>query len=662
MPAPAPARVPGVYLLPEAPSAALPPEPMDVCGFVGVAPRGPAWELVEDTTWATAGRPARARSVAVPVESWDDYEERFGGCEGPGLLPHAVAAFFGQGGRRAWVVRVVPDGPAPAGDPPGCTVLVLGRQVRTGADGSVRLRARNEGSWGDRVEARLSWRTRPLPLPGVEGAALVLPAGAAVEPGSRLRLASAEGVAVLRRVTTTVHRPFSDRPGGERLALLDAAPGLLPAAVDIVEAVLDVVDRDPSRSRQERHTGLGLAPEHPRWLGAVLEAESRLVALAAGVGELRPADPGLAPAESSVDRAGDDRAAQITPAAVLGTADLPDDAPPGGVAALLDAPEVATVVVPDLYSPAEAAEHSDVGDPLTLAGGGFAPCVVLPPRVAAPVAPPPPLPGLRRDPGLPADLADITALQRRLVAFGERSRLAVLLDVPPGLALRRALAWRAGFDSSYAAVYGPWPRAVPPGGGGLVRVPPSAFAAGVIARVERAEGLARGPAHVLLGGAVDVPTALGHAEHDALHAGNVNVLRLDRDGVRLLGARTTSTARAWRALTTRRIVTSVERTLERQMAWAVFEPNSAALRADLRVRVEHLLQDLFARGAFAGASPADSFFVRTADGPALALESDAGVVLCEIGLAPAEPAEYLLVRLVRDGDGGLRATSEAGRG
>ena len=93
---------PGVYYAVAAPTRRLAAEPMDVAAFVGVAPRGPAWVRIDDPL-LVSGVPerARARSVAVPVDSWDDYVERFGAFEAPGLLPHAVAAFFAQGGRRA---------------------------------------------------------------------------------------------------------------------------------------------------------------------------------------------------------------------------------------------------------------------------------------------------------------------------------------------------------------------------------------------------------------------------------------------------------------------------------------------------------------------------------------------------------------------------------
>ena len=105
---------PGIYPYPDVPLRALTGVRMDVCAFVGVAPRGPARVPVFDEHWrddvpcVEPERPRR-RTVAVPVESFDEYRRFYGGCEGPGLLPYAVAAFFDQGGRRAYIARIVHD-------------------------------------------------------------------------------------------------------------------------------------------------------------------------------------------------------------------------------------------------------------------------------------------------------------------------------------------------------------------------------------------------------------------------------------------------------------------------------------------------------------------------------------------------------------------------
>src|SRR5258708_30572064 len=107
---------------------------MDVCAFAGVAPRGPARtrETLSDRSVARRG------STAVAIESWDEYVRLYGAFEGRGRLPYAVSAFFDQGGRCAYVVRIVhwyDDADDDAG-------------VATGTLGPVGLRARNEGSWG----------------------------------------------------------------------------------------------------------------------------------------------------------------------------------------------------------------------------------------------------------------------------------------------------------------------------------------------------------------------------------------------------------------------------------------------------------------------------------------------------------------------------------
>jgi len=106
---------PGIYTLPAEPIRQLTGERMDVCAFVGVAPRGPCRVPVVDET--SGGTPTTGACViplvpaiaalAAAVESFDGLPASVRGFDGPGLLPYAVASFFEQGGRRAYIVRVV---------------------------------------------------------------------------------------------------------------------------------------------------------------------------------------------------------------------------------------------------------------------------------------------------------------------------------------------------------------------------------------------------------------------------------------------------------------------------------------------------------------------------------------------------------------------------
>lgn len=692
---------PGVYLAPDLVAAPSLGVRMDVCAFVGVAPRGPAWERVADAGYdddVLAAR--RARSTPVAVESWAEYTELFGAFEGPGLLPYAVAGFFAQGGRRAYVQRVVPGeprptmdphapGPAPdlpATEPPACAVLVFDTtQVVGAADDAVdlagatdrvRLRARNEGSWGNRLTASLSFTASALQRPGLDAAGnLVLGTGVSVVPGDLLRVRTLDGVVQLRTVMRIDATPV------RRTAVLDRIVVGALVSVDVVTATLHVVDTDPAHPREERFDAAGLRSAHPRWLGTQL-GESRLVelaqvrdpgSLAHDLQAITPTDPALPavgavrPADGSAD--GQDRYPLLTFTDVLGPLGLllgAEEVAPDGLdalAAVIDAADPgapASLVVADLYEPREAPDRDDVGVPQTVAGPGFDLCVQLPGVPSQPAADAG-LIGLRLDPSVPQDRARIVTLQQAVVSAAERLGIVALLDVPPGLRPAQVLAWRSAFDSCWAAAWHGWLRT--PVGDTLVTVPPTGNAAGLIAATELSRGLPTGPALTTLAGVVAVAEGVGAAvgtldpqQLGNLHRAGINLALPDRDGVVFSAARTLAGDPQWRQLTARRVVAMIERSVRSGLAWAAFEPNDTTLRTRIATAVDALLRELFAAGAFAGATPADSYFVRTSPPGAVGAPGEADLV-CEIGVAPSEPTEYLLVRVLRADDGTL--TTEA---
>ena len=674
---------PGVYHEPPAPFQALTGVRMDVCAFVGVAPRGPARVPVvgpfgdkvwpDDVPCVEAERPS-LRSVAVRVDSWDQYRRLYGSFEGAGLLPFAVASFFEQGGRRAYVVRIVHDyGPGHAGDRPG--VASAGFQDLAGGGGvPVKLWARNEGVWGNSLRARLSFTTTPLTPQSMIGGELVLFPTDPLSAGSLLRISYADMTRELRMVTYVDVKPPASGLGLVKVATLDGA--LRPNAVqaELVEGTLDLDDGDRRYPRRERHEHLGLGFGHPRWAANVLCYESELVFpdLAWSLGQLNPVDVTLLPAQTGAWTGGADLSAQIDPQDFFDSQWVPgDEDPAAGVHALLQVDEVAMLVAPDLYSPDPVRPVEDVANPATLAGKDFERCLQVPPP---PPAPPdvPDLIGLRLNPQIPADLETISELQLKLVDVAEQASLVALLDVPPRLHPRQILAWRARFDSTYAACYHPWlkvvqtedlqlapsarrvqtPPPVPPGA--LVDVNPSAVAAGVIANREWLYGVPFGPANELTQWVIDVVETVSPANHDRLHQAAINVYLKERDGVRLTAARTLSHDPAYRQLSVRRLMTMLVRVLDREMQFLVFEPNNGALRSYVEVMLDSFLRRLYAAGAFKGANETEAFFVRADDSLNPAWVSDQGQLIVEIGVAPAEPLEFIVLRINRDGDGTLR--------
>ena len=656
-----PLRAPGVYPYPDAPLVTLTGVRMDVCAFCGVAPRGPARVPVVNEKWPDTapqvepGRPIN-RTQAYAVDSFTTYQQLYGGFKGPGLLPYAVATFFEQGGQRAYIVRIVHD--YGAGDPRNAQRVAIGTVLgATTTGGPLLMRASNEGSWGNLLHVQLSFQTSPISFESATPTQLIFDETAVIVAGDTLRLTLSGGNRVRRVVSAVFPQPRPGATGIQLIGILDLpAPGVAESA----EVVTGILDIDDGAGNVEELRGLGLSSAHPHWMATVLCNESALV-----FPDVSWSDSDIIPDRIDLDtvtppdnqfQGGDDGWAQVTPGDFFdGNWSIADEDPGQGVQCLAHLSDLSLVVAPDLYSPVSMAPVENIIDPVSLAGPDFESCVdltVSPPQSVASYD----LSGLRLDPQDPADLQQITSRQQQLVAFAEAVRqFVVLLDVPPGLTQRRILNWRAAFDSTYAACYHPWlqvsrrddSRSDP------VNIPPSAVAAGIIAAAANQFGVSTGPANMLAAQVVDVRDAVTSARHDQLHPLGINVYLRERDGIRLTAARTLSRDPQYRQLSVRRLIVLIRLTLYQQMQWVVFEPNSAALRLEIRLLLENFLRGLFRQGAFRGATEDKSFFVRCDETNNPPYITDAGRLIAEIGVAPSEPIEFILVRLSREGDGTL---------
>lgn len=116
-------RTPGVHLEFVRARQAVRPRHTDVTGLVGIAERGPLL-------------------TPMRVQGFSEFVTAFGGHLPGGYLAYAVQAFFANGGRVAWVVRVAHRDSARAAE------LVLA-DVHGGP--SVRLRAVEPGRWAHRT-------------------------------------------------------------------------------------------------------------------------------------------------------------------------------------------------------------------------------------------------------------------------------------------------------------------------------------------------------------------------------------------------------------------------------------------------------------------------------------------------------------------------------
>jgi hypothetical protein len=235
-------RLPGVVCRTELPPAGEAPLRLDVAGFAGFAERGPL-------------------NVPVPLEDFSQYIAVFGGdlmvARDGGRpvyahLPGAVAAFFDNGGRRCYVVRVADEARAYANR------FALPGLVAIGGPGEYRrivATATSAGRWSDRLTVNTQLRRRPLPLypPAAAGPplgafelALELPTTLPLGPGDLLALTfdgptrsqwlfpvSAATRTSPAAATTRGERVLAQAGPGAVRAFDQAAPSPLPAVLGV---------------------------------------------------------------------------------------------------------------------------------------------------------------------------------------------------------------------------------------------------------------------------------------------------------------------------------------------------------------------------------------------------------------------------------------------
>ena len=240
-----------------------------------------------------------------------------------------------------------------------------------------------------------------------------------------------------------------------------------------------------------------------------------------------------------------------------------------------------------------------------------------------------------------------------------RRRAMLLVDAPA--------AWRTAADAEEAARAGRgfpvaadaalfFPRLVLPDpldGERPAPCAPAAAVAGLYARSDRAAGVWKAPAgpEAVLRGVGGLSLDLGGEEARRLAAAGVNVVRR-LPGLRhaVWGARTTLGADGvatidpeWKYVPVRRLFLFLEESIDRGTEWAVFEPNDEPLWARLRHAAAVFLDDLFRRGAFAGRTAEEAYFVRCDATTTTAADRERGTVTIEVGFAPARPAEFVIV-------------------
>lgn len=211
--------------------------------------------------------------------------------------------------------------------------------------------------------------------------------------------------------------------------------------------------------------------------------------------------------------------------------------------------------------------------------------------------------------------------------------------------------------SSHAAAYYPWVEMPNLNGDGSKKFyPPTAFAAGACAQVDRTIGTHKAPANLLVPGAIDVErnadgtSVMTDAVREYLNGRNINAIApISGEGIKIYGTRILAPAGETRVafVHQRRMLNMLYYSLKLGYAWAVFQTvdGTGRLFRDLAQTGKGLLRPLWQAGALFGATEEEAFSVVADSSNNPPEELDNGRVHVQVGVKLSPTAEQVIINI-----------------
>lgn len=557
-----------------------------IVGFLGITERGPS-------------------HVPVRVSGVSQFHEVFGDFPQGGFLAPAVEAFFRNGGRECYVVRVVHRSGGRGDFAWPASLRLLDRHGQP----TLLIEAASEGLWGNAI--RVSVRVQPprvqtiLTLDAAAGdCEATIRSTHGFRSGTLVRFYNGAGEE-FRFITTVAEKTIGwslDEP---------LQRGFAASAPTYLEPVEFEV-RVNCPFANEVFRDLSMHPGSPAFVERVVADRSRLIR-AKTLSSPSPSPWNLpATVEGAALEGGRDGVEDLTPDDFIGMTGGPGERT--GLQSLELIEEVDLLAIPDLMWLFQRNQKT---------------------------------------PGRPfSTLKDVEVVHDAMISQCERlnDRFAILDSPFPDLP-SRTREYRLQFDTRFAALYFPW--VVLERRGEPLVMPPSGHVAGVIARCDANMGVHRPPANEVIHGAEDLTVILRDEDIGALNAEGINCLRsASVRGLRVWGARVVCSDPQYRYINVRRTMNAIVKAMNQHLQWVVFEPNVPSLWKTLTRNITDFLVDLWRKGYFTGRTPEEAFFVKCDEETNPPEERDAGRLLIEVGVAPVRPAEYLVLRVAQEMQGG----------
>jgi uncharacterized protein len=633
---------PGVYIE-HVPSGLLAIEAAStsVVALIGPVRRGPVGEPVFITSVSQfALQFGTLNDGANGIRDEGDNADKFG---------HAVNAFFGNGGNKAYIVRVAET--SGAGAPKAATAAIPNPESNTTG---FLLTAKSEGAWANDMIVRLS-TTDKSALPDVElGYTLELGVLAdgkfqALQGFTGLQMDPASARSIEKVVTeqstlaSLAAATIGTNPGeiGVVSKALQGVATALPASLDLGGKKLDIKIGDSPKFSVE----FAEDSDNANAIAAIIQSAARanpggspeFTVTVSGGNTFRLASKIAGPAGNVTAPSGTARAALGLGAGATAVDD-PENALPTGTSTVEGFFDGGT---DGAATPAKSAydtvfetirDYRDIS-------------IIL-------------LPGNEW-----IEAGDNSVIEAAITHSEFMQNRMVIVDPPEPVGGDTLVSPKDVKDlgpptSPYTALYYPWlsvgnPHYNPDTAANKPKtflIPPSAFAAGMWARIDTRRGVWKAPAglEAEVRGTLGPNVLIGNDLQDNLNELGVNCLRAIIGPTVIWGARTlaTKTKPEYRYISVRRTQNMIGESLYGALQSVVFEPNDHRLWASLRASVTAFMDGLFRAGAFQGEKASDAYFVQCGLGSTMTQgDIDAGIVRVVVGFAALKPAEFVIVQI-----------------
>jgi len=251
-------------------------------------------------------------------------------------------------------------------------------------------------------------------------------------------------------------------------------------------------------------------------------------------------------------------------------------------------------------------------------------------------------------------------IQSKMKAVAEaRADCIAILDVPYASTgtVTDMVTFRSttqNFNSSYCALYSPWPKVYDPYNDLLIRVPPSGYVASQYAYNDyigqawsAPAGFSRGILNVL---EVTMTNnkSFTEGERDTLCQVQINPLQMFRGQGNVIWGQKTEQVKssALSRVNVRRLLIVIEKTLATVLRQFVFEPNNELTRFKIETLIEEYLDRLSSQGAFQTEAGDKGYHVVCDESNNPPVVIDAYTLHVDVFIKPIRTAEYIQLQII----------------